>query len=116
MKKLAILCAAAAVLAAPVAMADSHKSGDKGAHHKGGMFEKHDTNSDGMISKSEFMAAHEAKFVKMDVNGDGNISKDEAKSAHKKKRQKMKEKMKDKRVKGDVPSVMEKPEMIKSAQ
>ena len=98
MKKFAIICAAAAVLAAPVAMADGH-SGDK--EHKGsGMFEKHDVDGDGFISQSEFMKAHEEKFNKKDVDGDGKISKDEMKAAHAEKREKRKEKrakMKDKK-------------------
>lgn len=56
----------------------------------GKMFEKHDTDGDGAISKAEFMAVAEARFATMDGDGNGAISQDEAAAA----RAKMKEKMK----------------------
>jgi len=65
-------------LGATVAMADNH-------------MKKVDTDGDGMVSKTEFMAKHEEKFMKMDANSDGMLSKDEMKEA----RGAMKEKMKD---------------------
>jgi len=64
---------------------------------KGGMFEKHDTDGDGVISKSEFLSHAEARFSSMDVNGDGSVSKDEAKSKHKEMREKMKERVQERR-------------------
>ena len=46
----------------------------KRAMHKGGMEMKSmDTNKDGMISKEEFMAFHEAKFDAMKKNKDGMV-------------------------------------------
>ncbi len=78
---------AVALVSAPVVFADGH--GDKG---KGGkMFEKHDTNGDGVISKSEFLAHAEERFAKMDVDGNGEISKEEAKAHRKDKMKKWKE-------------------------
>ncbi len=89
MKKLFMFAAALAVLGAPSAFADNH-GGDKGGK-KGAMFEKHDTNADGAISKAEFLAHAEARFDKMDADGNGEVSKDEAKAAHEAKREKRKE-------------------------
>lgn len=46
-------------------------------HHEGDhgkWFTKVDTDSDGSISKAEFMAKHEMKFNKMDADSDGMIS------------------------------------------
>ena len=72
--------------------------------HKGAkMFEKHDTNGDGVISKAEFLTHAEERFSKMDVDGDGNVTKDEAKAAKEKMREKWKE-MKDKRGGKDKPA------------
>jgi len=92
MKKLflAAIAVSALSIASGAVMADNH--GDHG-HKKGKMMEKIDTNADGMISKTEFMAKHEEKFAKMDVNGDGNLSKEEMKSAHGEMKDKMKERM-----------------------
>lgn len=39
-----------------------------------------DTDGDGMLSKTEFMAVHEKRFDEMDANKDGKISKDEMKA------------------------------------
>jgi Ca2+-binding EF-hand superfamily protein len=49
--------------------------------YKGEMMEKVDTNGDGMVSRDEFMAKHEAKFNEMDADNDGNLTKDEMKAA-----------------------------------
>ena len=59
------------------------------------MFEKKDTNSDGVISKAEFMTATEKKFAKMDADGNGSITKEEVKSYWAAKKEKHKEKKKD---------------------
>ena len=90
MKKL--LTFSAVVLAfstAPVLAGNSDEA--KKGHGSGGMFEKHDLNGDGVISKDEFLKQAENRFSQMDKNGDGSISKDEAQSAHKSMREKMKE-------------------------
>lgn len=44
------------------------------------MFEKKDANSDGVISKAEFMAYAEKKFAKMDADGNGSLTKEEVKN------------------------------------
>lgn len=88
MKKLFVLTALAVVLSTAQSQAEEY--GHHGAH-KGGMFQKHDTNGDGSISKAEFLSRAEERFAKMDANGDGVISKDEAQET----RAEMKDKMKD---------------------
>lgn len=73
--KYILLAAVAGVFsfsAVPV-QADHHGEGKKG----GKMFEKVDTNGDGVVSKEEFMSAHEKMFAKMDKNDDGSLSKEE---------------------------------------
>ena len=54
-----------------------------------------DANSDGAISKAEFLEYLEKKFAKIDMDGDGGITKKEAKKHHAeiiKKLEKLKEK------------------------
>ena len=98
MKKLLILTAAfMALQSLPVLAEDGDKPmGDKRMERE----IKGDTNGDGMISESEFLAKAKDRFSEMDANGDGNIDREEAKKAHKarrdhmsKKRAEMKEKM-----------------------
>ena len=83
MKKLLTLTAVALAFVVTPALADNREG--KGM--------KHDTNGDGVISKSEFLAHAEEKFSKMDKDGNGEISKEERKQA----RQAMREKVKEKR-------------------
>lgn len=98
MRKLLVLSVAALAIVATPVLADSH--GGKGA--KGKMFEKHDTNGDGAISKEEFLDHAEERFSKMDTNGDGSVSKEEAKAGHDKKRAEMKERIKERKEKRDA--------------
>jgi Ca2+-binding EF-hand superfamily protein len=44
------------------------------------MFRDMDTNRDGRISKSEWMAFQEKQFRRLDRNGDGFITRDEVKA------------------------------------
>ena len=67
------------------AMADGH-GGGKGKH-KNAMFEKLDTDKDGLVTKAEFMAHAEAKFAKMDADGNGSFTKEEAKAKHMEKKE-----------------------------
>ena len=97
MKKLLLLTAAGLIFQVTPVLADNHKGGHG---DKGQMFEKHDTNGDGVISEAEFLEHAKKKFADKDTNGDGSISKDEAKAAKEAKRAKkkeMKEKWKEKR-------------------
>ena len=82
---LGLVACALALTAAP-AFAE-----DEGHGRKGGMFQKHDTNGDGTVSKSEFLSHAEERFSKIDSDGSGDISKEEAKSASKEMHGKMKE-------------------------
>jgi hypothetical protein len=100
--KLTTLGAALLLFSASPAFAGHHEGDEKGApHHRGGakMFEKHDLDGDGQVSKSEFMETHENRFNEMDTDGDGKISPEEAKAFGEKKREEMQqrcEKMKEK--------------------
>lgn len=97
MKKLLLASALIAFggIAAP-AMADHHM--DK-KHHKGEGLKQADTNEDGVISKAEFLAHSQEKaenwFAKIDTDGDGVITKEEGEAG----REKMHEKMKERREK-----------------
>lgn len=91
MKKLLAFTAVALAMSMTPALADNHS--DKGG--KGKMFEKHDTNGDGVISKDEFMSHAEERFGGIDADGNGEISQDEAKA----KRAEMKDKMKERKEK-----------------
>lgn len=97
MKKLLTLTAVALTfgLMSASVFADSHQD-------KGGKFAKHDTNGDGVISKSEFLAHSKERFSKMDADGNGEISKEESKAARKAMHEKMKEKGQKRKEKQDA--------------
>jgi len=65
-------------------------TGKSCSHHKGKMFEKMDTNADGVISLEEHSAKAERRFKKMDTNSDGKVTKEEAKNHHAAMREKYK--------------------------
>lgn len=93
MKKLFMLSSVALAFSISPALADHHEGGEKDGHHKhGAMFEKMDANSDGVVSKDEFVQAHEEKFNKMDADGNGEVSKEEAEAKRAEWRKKMEEK------------------------
>jgi Ca2+-binding EF-hand superfamily protein len=83
MNRFLALTAVLLTFSAAPALADHHGEGKKGK-----MFEKHDTNGDGVISKAEFLNHAEERFAKMDVNGDGEVSKEEGKAARAAKKEK----------------------------
>lgn len=93
MNKITALTIATLMLAGTAA-ANHHGEG-KGK--KGAKFAKIDTNSDGFITKSEMMTAHEKRvekhFAKLDADGDGKISKEEMRKGKKAMRKKMKDRM-----------------------
>lgn len=41
------------------------------------MFEKHDVNNDGVVTKDEFVKGCEQRFEKLDADKDGKITKEE---------------------------------------
>ncbi len=48
----------------------------------GGMWQKADTDSNGIISKAEFLTQAEANFARMDKNSDGQLTQDERPRRH----------------------------------
>lgn len=77
--KLVKLCALAALvmtIGTTQALAEHHEGHSK---KDGSMFEKIDTNKDGVVTKEETSAFHDAKFAEMDSNKDGKVTKEEAK-------------------------------------
>ncbi len=59
------------------------KSGDHHGHRCGSKMSSVDLNKDGKISKEEFMKHHEAMFDKKDTNKDGVLDDTEMKHSHK---------------------------------
>ncbi len=57
------------------------------------MFLAMDTNHNGRISKSEWMAYYEKRFMLLDKNGDGFITKNEVKAAMEERLKKQQERM-----------------------
>lgn len=80
MKKVLMLAVLASAFSALPALAEDAA---KGPGHHGRFFEKMDLDSDGAVTKEEFIKAHEERFSKMDANGDGKITKEEAEAMKK---------------------------------
>lgn len=59
--------------------------------HMKKMYKNMDSNGDGIVSKSEFIAHTESRFEKMDADKDGNLTKEEMREHHKERREKMQE-------------------------
>lgn len=97
MKVMMVSLFAFSTLASSVALA-----GEQGKHEgkmgmpMAAMKEMMDTNKDGVISKEEFMRAHETMFDRVDTNHDGRLDSDEQKAAREKMRS-MREHMMDKK-------------------
>ena len=75
---LAVLFIGGATFASADCGACDKKADSKSRYCK--MFDKKDTNSDGFISKAEFVAHAEKKFAKMDSDGNGSLTKKEVKN------------------------------------
>lgn len=119
MKKYAYAVATSAVaimFAVSVAIAGhGHEHGSKGdgEHHKSKhehIMQKLDADSDGKISKAEFMAVHEKRFTEMDGNGDGSLTAEEMKESWAKFKKKRHEKRMEMKKDGDAPAGEEKTE------
>ncbi len=97
MKKIIILSTAILALSSGYVMAEDGgpQGGPQGDGPKKGkmMQQKLDTNGDGVVSKSEFLAHAEERFSKIDKDGSGDISKEEGRAAHKHMRERKKEMM-----------------------
>lgn len=65
-----------------------------GGHH-GKMFDKMDTDGNGIVTKDEFTTKTMEKFSTMDADGDGNVTKEEAQAHREQMREKWKEKRKE---------------------
>lgn len=92
MKKTLMYGTLAAMVITGVTSAIACDKGKDGHNHGAKMFEKLDTDSDGIITKAEFIAKTERKFAKMDADSDGKVTKEEVE----KHRALMKEKHKEK--------------------
>lgn len=94
MKKLALITTALLTLTVGSAFAegDTAPTMEKKGGEKG-MQQRLDTNGDGVVSKSEFLAHAEERFGKIDKDGSGDITKDEGREAHKQMRERKKEYM-----------------------
>ena len=91
----AVMFAALAVLflgGATFAMADhggrDRKADCKSRHFK--KFEKKDSNSDGVITKEEFIAYAESRFARMDADGNDRVTREESESSRAAKKEKYK--------------------------
>jgi Ca2+-binding EF-hand superfamily protein len=60
----------------------THHWGGKDGGKGGGMLGRMDTDKDGKITKAEFTVAEDKMFQKLDTNGDGVITADEMQAAH----------------------------------
>mgnify|MGYP003663424176 CR=1 FL=1 len=76
MKRKIIVGSLIAALTVPV-LAIAATDGDGKAHHKGGMFERLDTNGDGALTFEEMTAKSTERFSKLDEDGNGTISIEE---------------------------------------
>ncbi len=89
-----LMVAACLLCAAPLALACEGKCEGKCYGARGGTFLKEmDTNNDGVITKKEFDAFHDARFKELDANHDGKITKDEIDAVHQKMMEHGKERM-----------------------
>lgn len=114
MKKFLMVSTALALCIGSVAaFAKDGSQGNEDGHHGGKgkhmdhMFDKNDTNGDGVISKDEAISGAESRFKEMDADGDGKVTKEEAKAHHEKMRDKWKEMREDKRQGLDKPPLSE---------
>lgn len=93
-----------AALSMAVALPASAETGHGGKKGKD-LFAVHDTNSDGKVTKEEFIAGAEKKFAELDTDKDGVISKQE----HEARKAQWKEKMKEFREKRKEKPPVEEP-------
>jgi hypothetical protein len=107
MQKAMLLAAAALVFQASPVLAQGPQGGSQDGPRKDKMFEMHDTNSDGVISKDEFLTHAEDRFGKMDADSDGSVTKEEGQAAWEKMKERHKERKEYRKKRGDTPSEAE---------
>ncbi|MEH6402800.1 MAG: EF-hand domain-containing protein [Sneathiella sp.] len=88
MKRISIPLALVFSLALPAIVYASMDKGDSGHPRIEKMFEKHDENNDGKITREEMSDGRHNFFEKLDLNKDGAITLQEAKDGHAKMREK----------------------------
>jgi Ca2+-binding EF-hand superfamily protein len=71
----------AVALATATALSLPASAESEGKDHGARMMERLDTNKDGVIDRTEFMAARDDKFASMDGDGDGAITEAELEAA-----------------------------------
>lgn len=70
------------------------RGGRKGKGKLAKLLKNADSNSDGAISKDEFIAATQARFAKVDTNADDQVTKEERRAARQQRRAEFKERNK----------------------
>ncbi len=88
MKRIFVVSAVVAAIAIPSAVfaaKHSDKWGDDWIQH---MFEKHDANKDGNLTKSELPDRMQRHFDKVDKDGNGSLTKEEVTLAHQERKEK----------------------------
>ncbi len=105
MKKILMLGVAVLALNVAPSFAEDKAAApaDGPKHHKGDMLKEIDADSDGAVSKAEFLAFHEKRFGEMDTNKDDKISKEEHEAMRAEWKAKMKER-REQRMKKDAPA------------
>lgn len=78
MRKKLLAAVAGAVLVGAAGVALAQEGGPPGPH---GMFQA-DANGDGVTTRQEFDAAHDAMFGRLDADSDGRISREEFRQGH----------------------------------
>lgn len=88
MKRISIPLALVFSLALPALVYASMDKGEDGHPKLEKMFEMHDENEDGKLTKDEMSGSRLKYFDKLDLNADGEITFEEAKEGHSKLREK----------------------------
>lgn len=111
MKKLLMLSALAMGVGMPVAMAEGGPNGKgpggRGAYMLQKLFQHHDADKDGVITKAEFLEVAEKRFAEMDADSDGKITKEEAKAHGQEMKEKFEKRREERRDRSSPPPAEE---------
>ncbi len=81
MKKIFLMAASLAFITGSIVSANAQNSEEnKNNRPKGGMLGEMDSNSDGFVTKDEFMDSSAKRFIAMDANKDGKVTEEEMKN------------------------------------